>query len=231
MHHLLAGSQIRLTYLQDRRALRQIDWPIVLDDLTDAGTLVNHWQWCVRDDLTHVVLATDRATGLHAGVLGLTERATPLEPWLQIEFSLVRPQDSAGTLARAMLAHVLARIVCLDGKPVAIAAPRSNQSALRDLSLNIRSAALHPPAEGNVIGLRAARLARQLGDDRTVLDLRAVSEISLLRDLRSLHGVRAERLKSPRNQHPADEEPTAKLARSGGATRRPKKATHTGRTG
>ena len=226
MHHLLAGSQIRLTYLQDRRALTQIDWPAVFDDLTDAGTPINHWQWCDLDGLTHVVLAIDRVTGRHAGVLGLTERATPLEPWLLIDLALVRPKDSGGTLPRAMLAHILARIVCLDGKPAAIAATRTSQTLLRDLGLNIRSAAVHPPAEGNVIGLRVARLARQIGVGRTVLDLRPVSETSLLRDLRGLHGVRPERMKVL-----ADQELMEKPARGGGATRRPRNTTHTGRSG
>jgi hypothetical protein len=226
MHHLLAGSQIRLTYVQDRRALTQIDWPAVFDDLTDAGTPINHWYWCDLDGLTHIVLATDRGTGRYIGVLGIAERATPLEPWLSVEFAMVRPKDSGGTLARAMLAHVLARIVCLDGKPAAIAASRANQSAVRDLSLNIRAAALHPPAEGNVISLWAAHLARQIGGDRTVLDLRSVSEASLLRDLRGMHGVRRERVKSL-----VAEVLMEKPARSGGATRRPRITTHTGRSG
>jgi hypothetical protein len=225
MHHVLAGSQIRLTYLQDRRALRRIDWSTVFDDLTDAGTPMNQWHWCDLDGLTHVVLAIDRVTGRHAGVLGLTERATTLEPWLLVEFAMVRPKES-DTLARAMLAHVLARIVCLDGKPAAIAAARANQTALRDLGLNIRSAALHPPAEGNVIGFRVARLARQIGGGRMVLDLRPVAEMSLLRDLRGLHGVRPER-----RTLPADQELMEKPARSGGATRRPRNTTRTGRSG
>ncbi len=225
MHHLLAGSQIRLTYLQDRRALRRIDWRTVFDDLTDAGAPMNHWRWCDLDGLTHVVLATDRLTGRHVGVLGLTERATPLEPWLLVEFAMVRPKES-GMLPRAMLAHVLARIVCLDGKPAAVAAAHADQAALRDLGLNIRSATLHPPVEGNVIGFRVARLARQIGGDRTVLDLRPVSEISLLRDLRGLHGVRPERRKLP-----ADQEFMEKPARGGGATRRPRNTTRTGRSG
>lgn len=226
MHHLLAGSQIRLTYLQDRRALAGLDWPAVFDDLTDAGMPVSRWQWCDLDRLTHVVLAIDRSTGRYAGVLGLTQGTTPLEPWLMIDVALVRPKESAGTLPRAMLAHVLARIVSLDGKPVAVAASQANRSTLSDLSQNIRSAELHPPADGNVIAFRAASLAREIGVGRTVLDLRPVSETSLLRDLRGLHGVRPERMKS---DPPASA--MAKLARSATATRRPRKATHTGRTG
>jgi hypothetical protein len=234
MDHILAGSQIRLNYLQDRRALADIDWPVVYEDLAEAGTPLSHWRWCDLDGLTHVVLAIDRVSGRHAGVLGLTERATSLEPWLLIEAALVRPGENGGTLLRSMLAHVIARIVCLDGKPVAIATPRVYEAALRDLSLHIRSAALHPPAGGpeggpeggNVIALRTARFAREIGGNRTVLDLRPVSEACLMRDLRSLHGVRAERLKELSRLRP-----TAKSARSAGATRRPKKATHTGKTG
>jgi len=226
MERCLAGSQISLKYLQDRRALAEIDWPVVYEDLADAGTPLTHWQWCDLDGLTHVVLAIDRLTGRHAGVLGLTERATSLEPWLLIEAALVRPDEAGGTLLRSMLAHVLARIVCLDGKPVAIATPRVYQAALRDLSRNIRSAALHPPADGNIIAFRAARLARQIGGGKTVLDLRPVTEASLMRDLRSLHGVRAERLKALVRHRP-----TAKPARTAAATRRPRKATRTGKTG
>ncbi len=226
MQHLLAGSGIKLTYLQDRRALRQIDWPAVFDDLTDASPSPCHWRWCDLDGLTHVVLATDPGSGRYAGVLGITERATPLEPWLLVELALVRPRDSGGTLPCAMLAHVLARVVCLDGKPVALAASRANQAALRDLSLNIPAAALHPPVEGNVIAMRAARLARQIGGGRTVLDLRPVSEISLLRDLRRIHGVGRKPLKSL-----AAEALTERPASGAGATRRPRTTTHTGRTG
>jgi hypothetical protein len=224
MHHLLAGSPFKLTYLQDRRALRRIDWAAIHDDLTDAGTPLNYWRWCDLDALTHVVLAHDRVTGRHAGVLGLTERTTKPEPWLLIETTLVRPQDENGVLPRAMLAHVLARIVCLDGKPAAIAAPRGDFSALPDLGCAIRSATLHPPVEGNVIALRTARLAHHIGMGRTVLDLRLTSETSLLRDLRRLHGIRRAPTRPVKD-------PTTEPATSGGATRRPRKATHTGRTG
>ena len=97
--------------------------------------------------------------------------------------------------------------------------------ALTDLGRNIRSATMHPPADGNVIALRTARLAHQIGVGRMVLDLRSISETSLLRDLRGLHGVRRERPKS------APDSAMAKPARSAAATRRPRKATHTGRTG
>jgi hypothetical protein len=226
MHHLLAGTQIRLTYLQDRRALRGIDWPSVFDDLADAGMPMSRWQWCDLDGLTHVVLAIDRINGRYAGVLGLTAQATPPDQWLMLELALVRPKESGVTLPRAMLAHALARIVCLDGKPVAITASHANRPVLIDLSQNLRSVALHPPAGGNVIALRAARLGREIGAGRTVLDLSPVTESSLLRDLRGLHGVRPVRTKDG----PA-ETVTAKLATSAAATRRPRKATHTGRSG
>jgi hypothetical protein len=226
MHHLLAGSRITLTYLQDRRALAGIDWPAVFDDLTDAGTTVTRWQWCDLDRLTHVVLAIDRVSGRYAGVTGLSERADPPNRWLMIDVALVRQIDAQGALPRAMLAHVLARIVCLDGKPAGVAAARTNLAVLHDLSENVRLAALHPPADGNVISLRAAGLARQIGAGRTVLDLRTVSETSLLRDLRGLHAVRPERAKLDLSR-----DPMAKPARSGAATRRPRKATHTGMIG
>jgi hypothetical protein len=227
MHHLLAGTHIRLTYLQDRRALRAIDWPGVFDDLVDAGTKLNNWRWCDLDGLTHVVLATDRETGQHAGVLGLTEQKTAPEPWLMIENVLVRPKELDGPLPCAMLAHALARIVCLDGKPSAMASPRASRNSLYDLGWHISAAAMHPPADGNVVALEAARLGRSLGLGHAVLDLRPVSEVSLLRDLRGLHGIRPDRLKSLSALRP----PTAKPARSGGATRRPRKATRTDRTG
>jgi hypothetical protein len=230
MHHLLAGSQIRLTYLQDRRALAGIDWPTVFDDLTDAGMPVSRWQWCDLDALTHVVLATDRVTGRHVGALGLTEQGLPgraalLDSWLMIDVALVRPAET-GTLPRAMLAHALARIVSLDGKPVAVAASYPNRTTLSALSQSIRLAALHPPVDGNVIAFRAACLARQIGMGGTVLDLRPVPETSLLRDLRGMHGVRPERT---RLDPPATS--ITKPARSVAATRRPRKATRTGRSG
>jgi hypothetical protein len=64
-----------------------------------------------------------------------------------------------------------------------------------------------------------------------VLDLRGAAEASLLRDLRSLHGGRPERLdRRLRKSEPAPGL-TAKPARSAAATRRPRKATHTGRIG
>jgi len=221
MHYLLAGSQITLSYLQDRRALAGIDWPEVFDDVTDAGPPMSRWQWCDLEGLTHVVLAIDRTTGNYAGVLGLTERMAAPEPWLILDLALVRPKESGGTLARAMLAHVLARIVCLDGKPGAIATSNANRLALSDLSQNIRSATLHPPVDGNLIAFGAAGLARDIGNGRTVLDLRPVSETSLLRDLRGLHGVRTK----------PSETAMAKPARSAAAMRRPRKATRTGRIG
>ena len=226
MHHLLAGSRIRLTYLQDRRALAGIDWPTVFDDLADAGTALTHWQWCDLDRLTHVVLAIDRGSGRYAGVIGLSERANPPNRWLMIDVALVRQADAAGMLPRAMLANVLVRTVCLDGKPAGVAASRTNRAVLRDLGASIRIATLYPPVSGNVISFHAADLARQIGDGRTVLDLRSVSETSLLRDLRGLHGVRPGRAKLSLSR-----DPMAKPARSADATRRPRKATHTGMIG
>src|ERR1700735_3191177 len=109
MDHFLAKTHIRLTYLQDRRALASIDWPSVFDDLADAGTPLSSWRWCDLDGLTHVVLAVDRDTAQYAGVLGLAEKAMEPEPWLQVETVIVRPDDR-GRLPCAMLAHVLARI-------------------------------------------------------------------------------------------------------------------------
>jgi hypothetical protein len=215
---------MKLTYLQDHRALAAIDWPTVFDDLADAGTPLNRWRWCDLDGLTHVVLAADRDTGRYSGVLGITERSPAAQPWLLIENVMVRPSESGGALPCAMLAHALARIVCLDGKPVAVACTRAHREALRGLGLNIRSALLDPPADGNVVTLKTAKFRRSLGVDHTVLDLRAVSELSLLRDLRGLHGIRPERLKTLAKLRL----PMVKQARSGGATRRPRKATRTG---
>jgi hypothetical protein len=229
MDHFLAKTQIRLTYLQDRRALADIDWPAVLDDLADAGLPLHQWRWCDLDGLTHVVLATDRDTRRYVGVLGLTEKATAPESWLRVETVMVRPHDSSA-LSCAMLAHVLARVVCLDGKPIAIAGSRAFREALSSLSLKIRAGRLYPPTGTNVAVLETARLGRGIGVGHTVLDLRSVSEAMLLRDLRGLHGIRPERLKSLVAQRPS-KQPKAKSARSGGATRRPRKATRTGRTG
>src|SRR5579862_5947814 len=101
MHHLLAGSRIRLTYLQDRRALAGIDWPAVLDDLTDAHPIVHYRQWCDLDGLTDVVLASDRVTGRYAGVLGLIARTASPDPWLMVGTVFVRPKDDGGSLVRA----------------------------------------------------------------------------------------------------------------------------------
>jgi hypothetical protein len=234
MDHFLAKTQIRLTYLQDRRALADIDWPSVFDDLADAGLPLHQWRWCDLDGLTHVVLATDRDTRQHVGVLGLTEKATARKSWLQVETVIVRPNESS-PLSCAMLAHVLARVVCLDGKPVAIAGSRAFRETLCALSVAIRAAGLYPPEGTNVVALETAKLGRGIGVGHTVLDLRPISEAVLLRDLRGLHGIRPERLKSLVAQRPTKKEPSkppkAKLARSGGATRRPRKATRTGRIG
>ncbi|MGD0429812.1 MAG: hypothetical protein ABSA58_01860 [Acetobacteraceae bacterium] len=229
MDHFLAKTHIRLTYLQDRRALAGIDWPAVFEDLADSGAPLNSWRWCDLDGLTHVVLAIDRDTGQYAGVLGLAEKAMVPKPWLQLETVIARPKESGG-LPCAMLAHVLARIVCLDGKPAAIAGSRSSREALCELSLNLRTATLYPSVQGNVVALDTARLGHRIGAGQTVLDLRPVSEAILLRELRGLHGIRQDRLRSLAAQRPAKKS-AAKLARSGGATRRPRKATHTGRTG
>jgi len=236
MHHSLAGSQIRLTYLQDWRALAGIDWPTVFDDLTDAHTPMPRWQWCDLDALTHVVLASDRNTGRYAGVLGLARQRTTRGTWLSLGIALARPDIGGGTLARAMFAHVLARVICLDGKPAAIAASPTNRAALLEMNERIRSAALHPPAAGNVIAFGAATIARQIGNDRTVLDLRDVPESALLRDLRGLHAASVKHSESKlgegeRAETTAAEFPMARAATSDAAMRRPRKATRTGKTG
>lgn len=225
MDHVLAGSGIRLTYLQDHRAIARIEWPTVLDDLTDAGALPNRRLWCDLEGLTHVVLAMNRAAGRYVGLLGLIERATPLEAWLQIEAAMARPGEGEATLLRAMTAHMLARITSLDGKPVALAVSRSGEAmrtTLRDIALNISTATAHPPAKGNVIALQTARLAQRMGAPGLVLDLRPVAEASLLRDLRGMHRISVERVR-PKAK--------AKPARSAAATRHPKTATRTGRIG
>ncbi|MSP02176.1 MAG: hypothetical protein EXR07_14165 [Acetobacteraceae bacterium] len=228
MDHLLAGTEIRLTYLQDHRALARIDWAAVFDDLTDAGAPPNRCQWRDLDELTHVVLATDRVTGRHAGLLGLVERKTLVESYLSIDAAMVRPGDD-GLLPRAMLAHILARIVCLDGKPIALAAPPHDQTieiALRGLGDAITGADPYPSDNGTVIAFATAALARRIGPSSTILDLRTVLESSLLRDLRRLHRARPERVKArlgrliPR-----------KPAKTGGSTRHPRTATRTGRNG
>jgi hypothetical protein len=228
MHHLLAKTQIRLTYLQDRRVLAEIDWPSVFDDLADSGAPLNQWRWCDLESLTHVVLAVDRDTKQYVGVLGLTEKTIGREAWLQVETVIVRPTDSSA-LPCAMLAHVLARVVCLDGKPIAIGGSNANRTTLCVLSRNIPAASLYPPTDTNVVAFEAAKLGRRIGVGHTVLDLRAISEALLLRDLRGLHGIRPDRLKSLVAQRPA-KRLKAKSAKNGGATRRPRKATRTGRT-
>jgi hypothetical protein len=231
MHYLLAGSRTGLTYLQDRRALAGIDWPAVLKDLIDAGAPPESCRWRDLDGLTHVVLAVDPLTRRYTGLLGLIERVTPPDRWLMVEAAMVRPGETGVMLRRAMLAHILARIVCLDGKPAALVAPwsdRSSEPALRDLGLNIRFSALHPPADGNVIAFDSACLSRQIGVASTLLDLRRVTEKSLLADLRAIHDGQPKRLKA--KAKPA-RRPMAKPAKPGGATHRPRKTTRTGRIG
>ena len=221
MDHLLAGTDIRLTYLQDRRALARIDWPAIFDDLIDAGAPPNRCLWCDLDRLTHVVLATDRATGHYAGLLGLSGRTTGQDIWLLIDAAMTRPGDAGDSLALSMLAHALVRIVSLDGRPAALASARGETtmgSPLRALGDAI-AAPSHPPAEGNVIFLPAAGLAQRIGSGGVVLDLRPLSEKPLLKDLRALHRSRVEKV-SPKGR-----------ANRGGAMPRPRKATRTGRTG
>lgn len=218
MEHLITGTGITLSYLQDPRALAAIDWPSVLDDLTDAGARPQ-FLWCDLDALTHVVLATDRAIGRHVGVFGLREQPTAL----RADFVMVRPGGDQPALTRAMLAHLLTRIVTLDGKPAAVVARPghgASEDAVRSLGASIDGIAMHPPATGNVIALATAALARQAGRGGTLMDLRGIAAGTLLRDLRRLHRTRLEqrRLRS-------------KAARTGGATPRPKTATRTGRTG
>lgn len=259
MDHVLAGSGIRLTYLQDRRAIGRIDWLAVFDDLNDAGAPPNRCQWCDLDGLSHVVLATDRATGRHVGLLGLVGQAKPM-PWLRIEAAMVRPDGSAKPgetghlLLRAMTAHMLARVVSLDGKPLAVTASRADhaiEAALRDLGLNIRFAVQHPPPEGNVIAFPVASLARWMRAPGLVLDLRPVAETSLLRDLRAMHRVRVERapkrvavnaaaakaakakpenVKTGHAKLERAKPGAVKPARSASPTRRPRTTIHTGRT-
>ena len=133
-----------------------------------------------------------------------------------------------------MLAHILTRSVSLDGKPVAMTARRGDRSieaTLRDVGVNIGASTLYPPVDGNVIAFKTAALARRIAIDTTLLDLRDTAEASLLRDLRGLHKFRVERVKRRVSKAKSGLGPMAKPARSAAATRRPRKATHTGRTG
>jgi hypothetical protein len=228
MDYLLAGSRTRLSYLQDRRRLADIDWPTIFDDLADLGAPSHLFRWSDLDALTHVVLATDRATGRYRGIIGLVERAAISGPYLRIEAVITRQDGDGIALRRAMLAHILARITCLDGKPIALAAPRGDRAidaALRDLNDHIGASEIHPPTGSNVVVLRTASLALQIGTGGSILDLRAAAEVPLLRELREMHGGRAGRLKSPIATASLDRQPMAKTAKPGTATRRPGTAT------
>lgn len=221
MDYRLSKTGIRLTYLQDKRALARIDWVEVLEDLSDAGAPPNRLLWSHLDALTHVVLAASRKTGRVAGVLGLVERVTSLEPYLLIDAIMVRP-DQEAVLPLAMLAHTLSRVICLDGKPPALAARRGDRAtepALRGLAAAVSNVTAYPPLEGNVIALSTASLARRIGTAYAALDLRSAARKTLLRDLQRLHRARVER------QVP---KVTPKLATTGGATRRPRTTTRTG---
>ena len=152
---------------------------------------------------------------------------------------MARPGDN-GALQRAMLAHILARIVCLDGKPAALAASRREpalEPMLRGLGGAIAGAGLHPPENPAIVPFASATLARRIGPGHAVLDLRPVTEAALLRDLRRLHRARPESGKSravppPIPQTPVPQTPvTQNPATPGGATRRPRTATRTGRSG
>jgi hypothetical protein len=129
-----------------------------------------------------------------------------------------------------MLAHALARIVCLDGKPVAIASPHRGgmEPALRDLGAQIGFAGFHPPAGGNVIEFASASLARRIGSGGTVLDLRPVREASLLDDLRAMHRVRPRRVRRAACEPAAIAAPMSEAAMHGVAKKRPGRATRTG---
>ena len=241
MDHVLAGSGIRLTYLQDQRAIKRIHWPTVFNDLIDAGAPPNRCQWCDLASLTHVVLATDRSTGCHVGLLGFVEREIQSDPWLWAEGAMVGPGMGGQLLLRAMTAHLLARVVSLDGKPLALGASSADpaiEAALRDVGHKIHAAIQHPPAEGNVVALGTARLARDMGASGLVIDLRETAESTLLRDLRSMHRVRVERTPKRVAATAASKvakaggakRPSVKPARSASPTRRPKTAIRTGKT-
>lgn len=225
MDHLLAGTDIRLTYLQDRRALAAIDWPGVFDDLVESGAQPNRCLWSNLDRLTHVILATGRATGQCAGMLGLMGGTAGGDTYLMVDAVMTLPGEIGARLVLAMLAHALARVVSLDGKPAALAATQ-NDAAIRlgvaVLSGHLAAAVTYPPLTGNVVLLGTADLARRVGGCDLVMDLRQATELMLLRDLRRLHNVREERAK-PRA--------VRKPARTASATRHPRKAIRTEKIG
>ena len=226
MDHVLAGHAALLTYLCDRRALADIDWPDVLDDLIDAGAPPNRCLWTDLERLDHVVIARDRVTHRHVGLLGLAERKTVTEPFLLIDAAMVRAGDGHMALLTAMLAHMLARVASLNAMPVAIASHSADAligPALRQVGAAIASATMHPGMADNVIDFGAASLSHRMGRVGAVLDLRQVEEAGLLRDLRRLHRIRP----APVKPRPV----AAKPARGASATRRPKTATRTGKTG
>ena len=224
MDHSLGESGLKLTYLRDRRAIEHIDWPSVLDDLLDADAPPNRCLWCDLDGMSHIVLAADRHTGRYMGVVGLIARGTTDSPsWLAIELALVRcGANGEGdiVLLRAMLAHLLARIVTLEGKPPSLVAPYAApdlETALRGLA-TATNAGAHPPASGNVFDFQAASLACRVGRPILVLDFRALLEGALLRALRRMHCIRPLTLRPltlrpvalpPLALPPLDQEPAA----------------------
>ena len=204
MDHLLRGSGLTLTYLRDRRAIEGIDWPLLFDDLLEPGGPPNRCLWGGLDNLSHVVLATDRTSGRTMGLVGLMTRQTAHTSYLVVEQALVHttPAEADGangaydaTLLGAMLAHMLARIVTLEGRPACLAAAHAIpgvEAALRGM-LATPGMAAHPPEQDNVINFQAASLACRIGRPALLLDLRAVTDTDLMRALRRMHCLRGPR--------------------------------------
>jgi hypothetical protein len=159
---------MRLNFVSDRDAIDDI----IQDrnpDSPPSGTVASlALNWAVRrqkQDVNHLVMATDSQTGRHAGFLVAHDRTTGAEPFLLLEATLACAPADRVVVLRRMVGMAILRMIGT-GMPLSVIAVRTRTPALcnvlLDLSRRVAGSALHPEPWGNLVCLETAALAHRV---------------------------------------------------------------------
>ena len=206
MDDVLAGRDLRLTYLRERSAIETLLERHGHGDAAWGQSAALAWDdRCRPDRLNHLVLATNNRSGQILGMFAARDQMTTREPYLLIE--TVTADPAYPTLALRMLGMVIMRGIEAPTMPIAIAAPKGNPALLDALVAghnHILGSVFDRGSDQVVVHLQTAalrlRIARGIGAGfkPAVLDLRGVGIEALMAGAGRLYRARAARRKPVR---------------------------------
>lgn len=168
MDHVLSAYGLRMTYLREPRAIKELDQERVLDDLSDEapdGYLLPGLNRHQFTDCDHLVLVASRSTGRYLGFLAANDRATTQESFLSMETAFVSAAARGHHLLRRMIALTVLRIAGMSTAPSVIVACARDPlcyEIMYDTAQRFSRAVFFPNPESATIDFKAATLAQRI---------------------------------------------------------------------